>query len=242
MNSNVGTDVARAARLLREGRLVAMPTETVYGLAANALAADAVRQIFEVKGRPSSNPLIVHVADTMQMQEYVTGIPPVAKRLIDAFCPGPLTLVLPRSASIPDIVTAGKDTVAIRVPAHPVAQLLLRQSGLPLAAPSANPSGYISPTTASHVFEMLGSKVSYILDGGACEKGIESTIVKFEGDTPVILRHGVITREDIARVAGGGGPSTVAAAYLLPACPRAITVPLRLLCWLMTLKPRFCVG
>lgn len=202
MSDSLGTDVSRAARLLQEGRLVAMPTETVYGLAANALDADAVRRIFEAKGRPSSNPLIVHVADAGDINRYVAGIPEVAQRLIDAFCPGPLTLVLPRSAAIPDVVTAGANKVAIRVPAHPIAQLLLRQSGLPLAAPSANPSGYISPTTAQHVLETLGGKVSYILDGGPCERGIESTIVRFDGDTPVILRHGVITREDILRVAG----------------------------------------
>ncbi|MBX2906062.1 MAG: threonylcarbamoyl-AMP synthase [Taibaiella sp.] len=202
MNDRIGADVSIAARLLQEGKLVAMPTETVYGLAANALDAGAVRRIYEVKGRPSNNPLIVHVADTEQIGRYVAEMPLTAERLIAAFCPGPLTVVLPRAVGVPDVVTAGRDTVAIRVPAHSMARQLLQEAGLPLAAPSANPSGYISPTTAAHVWETLGNKVSYILDGGPCSAGIESTIVGFDGEVPVILRHGVVTREQILQVAG----------------------------------------
>lgn len=202
MNDRIGADVHFAARLLHEGRLVAMPTETVYGLAANALDAHAVRHIYNVKGRPSNNPLIVHVADKELIGQYVAEMPQTAERLIAAFCPGPLTVVLPRAATVPDIVTAGRDTVAIRVPAHPMARQLLHETGLPLAAPSANPSGYISPTTAAHVWDTLGDKVSYILDGGPCTGGIESTIVGFDGGVPVILRHGVVTQEQILQVAG----------------------------------------
>lgn len=202
MLNNIGTDIALAARLLRQGRLVAMPTETVYGLAANALDAAAVKRIYEVKQRPAVNPLIIHVADAGQVEEFVTNVPDVARQLMAHFCPGPLTLVLPRKSNIPDIVTAGKPTVAIRIPAHPMAQQLLRLAELPLAAPSANPSGYISPTKAAHVLTTLGNKVGYILDGGDCSAGIESTIVGFENDVPVIYRQGVITADDIRSVAG----------------------------------------
>lgn len=202
MLNNIGTDIALAARLLRQGRLVAMPTETVYGLAANALDADAVKRIYEVKQRPAVNPLIIHVADAGQVEEFVTNVPDVARQLMAHFCPGPLTLVLPRKSNIPDIVTAGKPTVAIRIPAHPMAQHLLRLAELPLAAPSANPSGYISPTKAAHVLTTLGNKVGYILDGGDCSAGIESTIVGFENNVPVIYRQGVITAGDIESVAG----------------------------------------
>jgi L-threonylcarbamoyladenylate synthase len=202
MFNNIGTDIVLAAQLLQQGNLVAIPTETVYGLAANALDENAVKKIYEAKQRPAVNPLIIHLADASQVEEFVEYIPAVAHRLIERFCPGPLTVVLPRKNIIPDIVTAGKDTVAIRIPAHPVAQQLLRLARLPLAAPSANPSGYISPTSAVHVLTTLGGRVSYILDGGDCNAGIESTIVGFDNEVPVIYRQGVITAGDIESVAG----------------------------------------
>ncbi len=202
MFNNIGTDVALAAELLKQGKLVAIPTETVYGLAANALDETAVAKIYEVKQRPTVNPLIIHLAATGQVDEFVSYVPDVARQLMARFCPGPLTLVLPRKKIVPDIVTAGKDTVAVRIPAHPVTHQLLSRTGLPLAAPSANPSGYISPTTALHVLATLGEKIRYILDGGPCGAGIESTIVGFDGDTPVIYRQGVITADDIREVTG----------------------------------------
>lgn len=201
-NYNTGTDLARAAALLRAGELVAMPTETVYGLAGNALDAAAVARIFEVKDRPRFDPLIVHVAALEQARALVTHIPPAAQLLADAFMPGPLTLLLPRSGLIPDLVTAGSPLVAVRVPAHPMAQALLALLDFPLAAPSANPFGYISPTTAAHVAQQLGSKIPYILDGGPCTVGIESTIVGFYGEGPVILRKGGISVEAIEAIVG----------------------------------------
>lgn len=202
MNTIIGKDLNKAAGLLSSGNLVAIPTETVYGLAANALDEHAVRHIFEVKKRPPSNPLIVHIADAKQIGEYASAIPPAAFLLLEKFAPGPLTLVLPRKAIIPDIVTAGRPTVAIRIPAHPMTLELLRVVGIPLAAPSANPSGYISPTRPEHVARGLAGKVGYILDGGECTTGIESTIVGFEGGVPVIYRQGFITAEDIRSVVG----------------------------------------
>jgi len=187
-----------AAKALRDGQLVAFPTETVYGLGADATNEMAVAKIFAAKGRPQFNPLITHIANRHVAEEYA-DVTPAAERLMEAFWPGPLTLVMTRSESCPivDLVSAGLDTVALRMPAHPVAQALIHLAGRPVAAPSANPSGTVSATTADHVREGLGSSVDYILDDGPCTKGIESTIVKIENEEAVLLRPGWITREQI---------------------------------------------
>ncbi len=205
-------EIESAAAILRAGGLVAMPTETVYGLAADATNDRAVARIYEAKGRPSFNPLIVHVAD-LAMARRVAEVPPLAEKLAGLFWPGPLSLVLPRrpDSGISHLVTAGLDTVALRSPAHPTARALLVAADRPLAAPSANPSGAISPTTADHVREGLGARVDWILDGGSCDVGIESTIVKIDGDRVTLLRPGGVPREAIERVVGapllssGGG-------------------------------------
>lgn len=196
-------DLARAAAVLRRGGLVAFPTETVYGLGANALSAEAVRRIFEVKGRPPSNPLIVHVADVEAAKRLVAAWPPEAEALARVHWPGPLTLVLPRKPEVPDIVTAGLDTVAVRVPAHPVALALIRAADLPIAAPSANVASRISPTTALHVEKAFGDRVELILDGGPTDVGIESTVVDLSGAEPVLLRPGVLGAEQLERDLGG---------------------------------------
>jgi L-threonylcarbamoyladenylate synthase len=195
--------VAHAARVLRSGGLVAFPTETVYGLGADATNARAVAAIFEAKGRPRFNPLIAHVASTEAAAE-LGRFTDTARRLADAFWPGPLTLVLAKRPGCPiaDLATAGLDTVAVRVPAHPIAQALLRAAQLPIAAPSANRSGHVSPTTAAHVAADLGERVAMILDGGATPLGLESTVVDATGEAPVVLRLGGITREALARVLG----------------------------------------
>ncbi|GIV34859.1 MAG: threonylcarbamoyl-AMP synthase [Chitinophagales bacterium] len=200
--NNIGTDVAYAAALLRAGRLVAIPTETVYGLAANGLDADAVLKIYEAKNRPSFNPLILHVGSLEGAEKLVDGFPATARRLAEAFWPGPLTLVLKKKESVPDVVTAGMDTVAIRMPHHPLTLQLLRMLNFPLAAPSANPSGYVSPTSAGHVLQQLGSKVDYVLDGGPCEIGIESTIIKVTPEATILLRPGGLELEKIEQLAG----------------------------------------
>lgn len=189
--------IARAAGVLREGGLVAFPTETVYGLGAHARDERAVARVFEAKGRPRFDPLIVHVPDAAHVSNLVTAFPERAQTLADAFWPGPLTLVLPKQANVPDLVTAGADTVAVRVPDHPVAQALLRAADVPVAAPSANPFGRISPTTAQHVAEQLGDRLDLILDGGPCRVGIESTVVQIEGDEAWLLRPGGTTLEQI---------------------------------------------
>ncbi len=194
------TLIARAVALLRAGELVAIPTETVYGLAADATNEKAVAKIFRAKGRPSTNPLIVHVADASVAKRYCTVWTDHAERLANAFWPGPLTIVLPKAPSIPDLVTAGKNTVGLRAPDHPLTLGLLRAFDGPLAAPSANRSNRVSPTTASHVREELGDAVSLILDGGACRVGIESTVIDLCTDTPTILRPGAITRDMIQSV------------------------------------------
>jgi len=194
--------LARLARVLRAGGLVAVPTETVYGLAANALDAAASRRIFRAKRRPADDPLIVHVAD-LPMLEQIAESNAAVVRLARAFWPGPLTLVLNRRAIVPAVVTAGLPSVAVRMPAHPLLRRLLRICRLPLAAPSANPFGYISPTTAAHVREGLGRQVRHILDGGPCRHGLESTIVDVRDPLrPVLLRPGVITPARIQRVLG----------------------------------------
>ncbi|HTT56663.1 MAG TPA: L-threonylcarbamoyladenylate synthase [Opitutaceae bacterium] len=195
-------NLRRLARVLRRGGLVAVPTETVYGLAACALRADACRRIFRAKGRPAHDPLIVHVAD-LPMLERVARSNPAVARLARAFWPGPLTLVLARRPAVPALVTAGLPSVAVRMPAHPLLRRLLRLCDEPLAAPSANPFGYLSPTTAAHVRESLGTRIRHILDGGPCRHGLESTIVDVRNPRrPVLLRPGVITASQLARVLG----------------------------------------
>jgi L-threonylcarbamoyladenylate synthase len=185
--------VLRAAAVLRAGGLVAFPTETVYGLGAHALDADAVRRIFDAKGRPATNPVIVHAADAAAARRLAASWPDRAERLAERFWPGPLTLVVARSATVPDVVTAGGPTVALRVPAHPVALALLREAGLPIAAPSANRSSRLSPTRAEHLLRDLGGRIDLILDGGATQGGIESTVVDVTRDPPRLLRPGLIT-------------------------------------------------
>ncbi|MEL6498600.1 MAG: L-threonylcarbamoyladenylate synthase [Planctomycetota bacterium] len=192
-------EIERAAEILRRGELVAFPTETVYGLGADATDAKAVARVFELKGRPSNNPLIVHAAGTEQAQSLVSQWPAAAEKLARRFWPGPLTLVLARNDIIPDIVCAKGPTVAVRCPDHPVATALLECFGGPLVGPSANRSGSVSSTTAQHVRRSLGDGV-HILDGGPCERGIESTVVRVEGGTATILRPGVITQQQIAEV------------------------------------------
>lgn len=191
------TDITRAAAQLKAGELVAFPTETVYGLGADASNADAVRKIYAAKGRPSNHPLIVHIADAVQLAHWARDIPPAAHTLAKKFWPGPLTLVLKRSAQVPDAVTGGQDTVAIRVPVHPVAQALLRAFGGGIAAPSANRFGRVSATTAAHVREEFGETVACVLDGGAADVGIESTIVDCSREAPALLRPGMITPQQI---------------------------------------------
>ena len=193
--------LALAARLLREGRLVAFPTETVYGLGANALDAEAVKAIFAAKGRPADNPLIAHIWDRAQLEGLVE-IPDAAPALMDAFWPGPLTILMPRTSRVPDVVTAGLDTVAIRMPSHPVARAMLRACGLPIAAPSANRSGKPSPTTAEHVRVDMDGRIPLILDGGPCDVGLESTVIDVTHGTPTILRPGGVTQAMLERVLG----------------------------------------
>ena len=200
-----GRDILKAKNILQQDGLVAIPTETVYGLAGNAFSEEAVVKIFEVKNRPSFDPLIVHVASLEQAEEMVLNIPLKAKELAAEFWPGPLTLLLRKQAIIPDIVTSGLDTVAIRIPDHPISLELLQGLGFPLAAPSANPFGYVSPTTIKHVDDQLGDKIPYILDGGDCHVGIESTIVGFQDEKPEIYRLGGIAVEDIESVIGKVG-------------------------------------
>ncbi len=202
LHTIIGTDIAKAAELLLGGSLVAIPTETVYGLAAIATDAKAVTTIFEVKDRPFFDPLIVHCHNIEQVFQYTNGIPGWAEKLFQAFSPGPLTIVLPKKEVIPDIVTSGLDTVGIRIPSHPLALELLRMINKPLAAPSANPFGYVSPTTAQHVYDQLQGKIAYILDGGPCTIGVESTIVAEKNGVPTILRLGGISVEQIEAVLG----------------------------------------
>jgi len=191
-----------AAKALREGKLVAFPTETVYGLGADALNPDAVRRIYEAKGRPSDNPLIVHIAEVSSLNELVAEIPEAAALLIDAFWPGPLTMIFKKSDLVPDIITAGLDTVAIRMPDNPIAQKLIREAGVPVAAPSANVSGRPSPTTCKHVIDDLKGRIEYIIDGGPCQVGVESTVLDVTSDVPMILRPGGITLEMLENVLG----------------------------------------
>ena len=194
--------IARAAARLRAGGLVAFPTETVYGLGANALDARAVANVYAVKNRPRFDPLIVHVADAAAVADYATRIDGRARRLMERFWPGPLTLVLLKRSAIHDIVTAGLDTLAVRQPAHPVALDLLRAVQFPIAAPSANPFGYVSPTTAAHVQDTLGHALDEIVDGGPCSVGVESTVLALDGPRSVLLRPGGVTLEQLESVIG----------------------------------------
>ena len=194
--------VARAAETLRRGDIVALPTETVYGLAANALDPSAVKKIFQAKGRPAHNPIIVHVADTAMAKRCAASWPDVADKLARAFWPGPLTMVLPCSAEIPDVVTAGGNTVGIRWPSHPIMQAVIRACGFPLAAPSANRSNEISPTNAEHVVRNLGPRVPLIIDGGQSQVGIESTVLDISVSPPQLLRPGMIHEESLIAVTG----------------------------------------
>lgn len=198
----IGKDISRAQAILESGNLVAIPTETVYGLAGNALDVDAVTKIFKVKNRPSFDPLIVHTNTLEKAKPLLTNIPDLAYCLAAAFWPGPLTLLLDKQPIVPDLVTAGLSRVAIRIPNHPLTLQLLAQLSFPLAAPSANPFGYISPTQASHVNDQLGEQLDYILDGGPCKVGIESTIIGFEADKPLVYRMGGLSLEQIESVTG----------------------------------------
>ncbi|MEJ1241476.1 L-threonylcarbamoyladenylate synthase [Chryseolinea sp. T2] len=200
--AETGNDIKKAASLLRAGELVAIPTETVYGLAANALNSDAVAKIFEAKNRPHFDPLIIHVPSFDAVSLYASEVPNEAKQLAEKFWPGPLTLVLPKRDIVPDLTSAGLDTIGIRCPDHALTRSLLQTLDFPLAAPSANPFGYVSPTTAQHVDQQLGDRIAYILDGGSCEIGIESTIVGFEESHPVIYRFGGLPLESIIDVVG----------------------------------------
>ena len=192
----------QAGALLRAGEVVGMPTETVYGLAANALDSAAVAKIFLAKGRPQDNPLIVHIADKEQLSTLARMVPESARKLADAFWPGPLTIILPKAACIPDEVSAGLDTVGIRLPSHPVARALIREAGVPLAAPSANLSGRPSTTTSGHVMDDLGGRIPAIVEGGPCAVGVESTVVSLAGDVPRLLRPGGVSLEQLESVLG----------------------------------------
>lgn len=197
------TDVALAAGALASGKLVAFATETVYGLGANALDAEAVARVFAAKQRPTFDPLIVHLADPGDLSRIAEPPGRAARQLIDRFWPGPLTLVLPKKPIVPDLVTAGLPTVAVRVPAHDQARELIRLSGVPVAAPSANPFGAISPTTAQHVLDQLGDRIDFVLDGGPCRVGIESTVLLVEdSQPPLLLRPGGLPVEEIEAVSG----------------------------------------
>ena len=216
-------ELSEAARILASGGLCAFPTETVYGLGANALDGEAAKMIYAAKGRPSDNPLIIHVSSYEQIEEYTRDISGYAKKLIKAFMPGPFTIILNKADCIPDTVTAGLDSVAVRFPVHPVACELIRLAGVPVAAPSANLSGKPSPTKAEHVIDDMTGRIDCIIDGGACDVGVESTIVDATGDHPVLLRPGGITVEMLREVC----PETEIDAHVLrsvapdeqPKCP-----------------------
>ncbi len=195
-------DITHAVALLRAGELVAFPTETVYGLGADASNPDAVRKVFAVKGRPAEHPLIVHIGDAAQLRDWACDVPPAAIKLAQQFWPGPLTLVLKRTSRVPGVVTGGQDTVAIRVPSHPLAQQLLKAFGGGIAAPSANRFGHVSATTAAHVREEFGDTVACVLDGGSADVGIESTIVDCSRGGVTLLRPGWITPQQIETAAG----------------------------------------
>ena len=196
------TSVEDAVRLLQAGQVVAIPTETVYGLAGNAYNETALAKIFEAKERPTFDPLIVHIAEIDQLDDVAKDIPEAAYRLAQAYWPGPLTMILPKKDCIPDLATSGLPSVAVRFPSHPVARRIIKESGLPLAAPSANLFKHVSPTTALHVAEQLGDRIAGIVDGGPCQVGVESSIVSLTGNTPAILRPGAIAPEMVKDILG----------------------------------------
>jgi len=198
----ITTEINQAIKALQADEIIALPTETVYGLAGNAYSEEAIKKIFALKNRPLYNPLIVHIKSSEFLTNVACDIPDIALELATAFWPGPMTLVLKKQTSIPDIVTAGKETVAVRVPNHPVALNLLEQLNFPLAAPSANPFGSISPTTALHVYNYFKENLDIVLDGGSCEKGIESTIIGFENNQPIVYRLGSLSIESIENKIG----------------------------------------
>jgi L-threonylcarbamoyladenylate synthase len=200
--TEIGTDIGKASILLNDGELVSIPTETVYGLAANGFSESAVLKIYAVKNRPQFNPLILHVANVNQIRNLVIDIPPIIEKLIKTFSPGPITYLLPKNSTVPELVTAGSINVAIRIPDHPLTLKLLSGLNFPLAAPSANPSGYVSPVTAIHVQKSLNGLIPYILDGGECSVGLESTIVGINEGVLQIHRLGAITIEQIQKVSG----------------------------------------
>jgi len=202
METIIGTDINLAQQFLEQGNVIGIPTETVYGLAGNALNEEAVLKIFSVKNRPYFDPLIVHTHSLDEVIKYTQQVPQRALDLMEAFMPGPLTVLLPRQSCIPDLVTSGLETVAVRIPNHPLTLSLLQQLAFPLAAPSANPFGYISPTTSYHVYDQLHGRIPYILEGGATEIGVESTIVGFENNQVVVYRLGGLAIEEIERVVG----------------------------------------
>ncbi len=201
-NINEKSEYEEAARLLNDGQVVGMPTETVYGLAGNAYSETAVRLIFEAKGRPNDNPLIVHISEFSEIYDLVKEVPEKAKILAENFWPGPLTIILEKSEKVPFSVTGGLNTVAVRCPSHPVARNLIKFSGLPLAAPSANLSGMPSPTIADHVYTDLNGRIPLILDGGECEEGVESTVITLATDVPKLLRPGNVTLKQLRAVLG----------------------------------------
>lgn len=198
----IGTDIQKAMALLCDQQVVAIPTETVYGLAGNGFSEKAVAQIFAVKNRPFFDPLILHIGNLKMLEQIASTLPPLALQLAQQFWPGPLTLVLPKTANVPNLVTAGSDWVAVRMPKHPLALALLQNLSFPVAAPSANPFGYISPTSAQHVANQLGDKIPYILDGGSSEVGVESTIVQIIEDKIRVLRLGGLSIEDLQQCLG----------------------------------------
>ncbi len=210
-------EIEHAASLLRAGKLVAFPTETVYGLGANALDEAAVRRIYEVKGRPSTSPIIVHVSSVEMAQTVVAEWPPKAQLLARSYWPGPLTLVLKKQPTISPVITAGLDTVGVRMPSHPVALALIEAAQLPIAAPSANRFAQLSPTTVAHVRKGLGDRVDYVLDGGPCTVGIESTVLSLIEEEPVLLRPGGVSRSQLEEVIGPVGLVTQTPADAHPA-------------------------
>ena len=197
------SDLIKAAEFIKSGEIVGIPTETVYGLGADASNEEAVAKVFQAKGRPADNPLIVHLADFSQAVDYTKSIPELAYKLAERFCPGPLTMVLPKNDRIPMITSGGLDTVGIRVPSHPVMHRIIELSGCPIAAPSANTSGYPSPTSASHVMRDMSGKIAAVVDGGSSEFGVESTVISIEGENTVrILRPGCVTKEMLSEICG----------------------------------------
>ncbi len=199
--SPTGENIEKAGKLLKSGEIVGIPTETVYGLAADATNPEAVSKIFKAKGRPQDNPLIVHIADKSDIEKYARDIPDIAYRIADKFWPGPLTMVLPKKDIIPETTSGGLETVGLRFPSNITAQKIIRSAGVPLAAPSANLSGKPSTTTARHVFYDMNGKIPAIIDGGACSVGVESTVISFSGNNVIILRPGFVSREDLLTVA-----------------------------------------